>query len=673
MKRAWICSLAVAALRGRPGWGENRRWGKNRSEQGGHIGPPLQVKIALLGGLALFAALAPPPAAAQPAPIGPVFQVNTSTESDQLLPVVASNGGGRFVVVWESNATGNEFDYDLFAQVFDASGARIGTEFRVAQTTAGSQDEPAVAMDEDGGFVVVWSHISPEPDELSQIFGRRFDASGAPLGDEFAVSEAAGSLYSPAIALDGKGRFVVAWNQLYEIYARRFDAAGRPLGAPFLVSTEIQGPALSPAVAVSPAGNFSVIYQSYGYVPERDSALLARRFTAKGKPVGDPVVLDVPGQFQPLYPAAAARPRVGTVTVWSGGAIFGRRLDPAGNPQGPAFPVSTTSLEDLSTPQVALDAAGGFVVVWYKTDRDNNFSGVFTQSFDASGTRQGTETRLDTGPAPAGSAAVAVVNANGDFAAVWMAGRQRELDGPDGSGFAILGRIFRLPPRGADACVVGDGHLACDTLRDGGGSELDLELAAQPGDLPLAGNLDGDVRDDLCLYRDGLFLCDTAHDGGTPEVTIAFGGAGDVPLLGDVNGDGKDDACLRRRRRFLCDTAHNGATAEVQILFGRPADIPPLGDVDGDGDDDPCLYRAGRFFCDTAHDGRAAEVVVSFGSGGDVPLLGDVDKDGDDDFCVFTGDRFLCDTAHDGGGAEVEIPFAGPAGTVPILGNLDGF
>ncbi|HKV11222.1 MAG TPA: hypothetical protein VJ725_23980, partial [Thermoanaerobaculia bacterium] len=86
-----------------------------------------------------------------------------------------------------------------------------------------------------------------------------------------------------------------------------------------------------------------------------------------------------------------------------------------------------------------------------------------------------------------------------------------------------------------------------------------------------------------------------------------------------------------------------------------------------------CLYRAGRFSCDAVHDGGAAEVSVSFGSAGDVPLLGDVDHDGDDDFCVFTGDRFLCDTAHDGGAAEIEIPFAGPPGTVPLLGNLDGF
>jgi hypothetical protein len=642
---------------------------------------PLRLSLrALLGCLALSIALQPSPIAAQPAAVTPVFQVNTYTDGDQVWPVVAANDSGRFVVVWhstwlyEARPTQDGDSYGLFAQIFDASGERIGTEFRVNQTTAGAQEQPAVAMDEDGGFVVVWRSETPVTFQ-SRIFGRRFDPTGAPLGDEFAVSDLAPPVrdFYPAVALYGEGRFVVAWKSLQSnarpensIQARRFDAAGAPLGPTFQVSGDEEGD--WPSVVLDAEGGFLVFYQSTG--------LLVRRFTASGEPVGDAVQLEVPARFGAQFPEAAGRPEVGSVAVWqSGFEVFGRRLDPSGNPLGLAFPVSTTSTGDsLVFQQVAVDASGGFVVLWSKDDVNSNGIGLFIQRFDASGARQGVETRLDTGSAPAAIGAVATLNVNGDFVAVWTAGRHRELDGPDGSGFGIFGRVFRLPPFGADACVAEDGHLACDTLRDGGDSELDLELTAQPGDLPLAGNLDGDVRDDLCLYRDGLFLCDTAHDGGTPEVTIAFGGAAvDVPLLGDINGDGRDDACLRRRRRFLCDTAHNGATAEVQILFGRPADIPLLGDVDGDGDDEPCVYRNGRFSCDTVHDGQVAEVVVSFGSGSDVPLMGDVDNDGDDDFCVFTGDRFLCDTAHDGGAAEMEIPFAGSAGTVPVLGNLDGF
>jgi hypothetical protein len=41
-------------------------------------------------------------------------------------------------------------------------------------------------------------------------------------------------------------------------------------------------------------------------------------------------------------------------------------------------------------PQVALDASGGFVVLWSKDDI--NGLGLFAQRFDASGARQGVET-----------------------------------------------------------------------------------------------------------------------------------------------------------------------------------------------------------------------------------------------------------------------------------------
>ena len=530
--------------------------------------------LALVSCLALFMALPSSPAAAQPVAVSPVFQVNTYTEGDQLASDVASNGNGRFVVVWHSGRvyepgpTQDGSGYGVFARVFDASGTPIGAEIPVSQTTAGNQDESAVAMDPDGGFVIVWRSETPVTFE-SRIFGRRFDPPGAPLGSEFVVSDAPpANDFHPAIAMDGEGRFVVAWKRYgpepeeEEVLARRFDAAGSPLGAPFEVSVDAGGLPDYPAVAVSPAGDFSVIYEVYGLLPGRDGGLLARRFTASGEPVGDAAVLDVPPRFRPLVPEAAARPDGSAVVTWfDGGAIFGRLLDPAGAPQGLAFPVST-SPGDVANPQVAVDAAGGFLIVWSKLDEQVNGLGVFGQRFTASGARQGVEFRLDTGLAPAVGGLAATIAPNGDFVAVWTAGRQREVNGPDGSGYGVFARLFRLPPLGADACVAGDGHLACDTLRDGGDSDLDLDLAAEPGDLPLAGNLDGDVRDDLCLYRDGLFLCDTAHDGGSPEVTIAFGGAAvDVPLLGDVNGDGRDDACLRRRRRFLCDTAHNGATA----------------------------------------------------------------------------------------------------------------
>ena len=46
--------------------------------------------------------------------------------------------------------------YQLYAQRFNAAGAKVGSEFRVNTTTAGDQKNSAVAMDAAGDFVISW-------------------------------------------------------------------------------------------------------------------------------------------------------------------------------------------------------------------------------------------------------------------------------------------------------------------------------------------------------------------------------------------------------------------------------------------------------------------------------------------------------------------------------------
>src|SRR5690349_12096155 len=154
---------------------------------------PFRATFCVLPGLlALFAVLSPSPVTAQPFPITPAFQVNTYTEGYQGSPVLASNGNGRFVVAWESGFFDEESPQDgddsgVYAQIYDASGARIGGEIPVNQTTAGYQGQPAMAMDGEGGFVAVWVSETPVTFE-TRILGRRFDPTGVPLGSVFAIS-----------------------------------------------------------------------------------------------------------------------------------------------------------------------------------------------------------------------------------------------------------------------------------------------------------------------------------------------------------------------------------------------------------------------------------------------------------------------------------------------------
>jgi hypothetical protein len=100
-----------------------------------------------------------------------------------------------------------------------------GPEFRVNAYTTAVQNDPAIASDASGNFVVVWVS-SGQDGSLDGVFGQRFDAAGAAQGAEFQYTT--GRQVSPAVASLPNGHFVVAWvsdgqdGSSYGVFARRF-------------------------------------------------------------------------------------------------------------------------------------------------------------------------------------------------------------------------------------------------------------------------------------------------------------------------------------------------------------------------------------------------------------------------------------------------------------------
>src|SRR5262249_16287046 len=172
------------------------------------------------------------------APLSGDFRVNTYTTGDQRSPAAAPLPGGGFVVVWQS-AGQDGSGLGLFGQRYDAAGTPLGGEFEVNTYTTGDQSDPAVVGGPGGSFVVTWSGFGVEEPDDPGIFARRYDGSGAPLGPETHVNTSAPHVQEdPAIAMDASGKSVVAWMDTSpgpvgtgkDIFARRFDASGSPIG-----------------------------------------------------------------------------------------------------------------------------------------------------------------------------------------------------------------------------------------------------------------------------------------------------------------------------------------------------------------------------------------------------------------------------------------------------------
>ncbi len=142
---------------------------------------------------------------------GPEFQVNSYTSSTQRSPSVAIDPNGNFVVAWNSFNQDGSSD-GIFAQRFDNSAIPQGSEFQVNSYTSDIQYSPSVAIDTNGNFVVAW-HSNNQDGSNYGIFAQRFDQSANPLGSEFQVNSFTNSAQrDPSVAIDPNGNFVVAWH-----------------------------------------------------------------------------------------------------------------------------------------------------------------------------------------------------------------------------------------------------------------------------------------------------------------------------------------------------------------------------------------------------------------------------------------------------------------------------
>jgi hypothetical protein len=193
-----------------------------------------------------------------------LFRVNTYTTGDQTVSSVAADSAGNFVVVWASNGQDGS-GLGVFGQRYDSLGAPLGSEFRVNTYTTASQARPSVAADSSGNFVVVWQSAAQDGSG-DGVFGQRYASSGAPLGPEFRINTfTTGNQRSPSGAADASGNFVVVWqsDQNGDVYGQRYDSSGATLGGEFLVNAFTPNNQAQAAVAADPSGDFVVVWQSF--------------------------------------------------------------------------------------------------------------------------------------------------------------------------------------------------------------------------------------------------------------------------------------------------------------------------------------------------------------------------------------------------------------------------
>ena len=343
------------------------------------------------------------------APVGVEFEVSADPAASQSDPDVASDPAGNFVVVWASDAGDGSYA-GVRGRRFDNAGDPYDADFPVNSYTTGSQLEPDVAMN-GNGFVVVWSSAAGQDGSGKGAFAQRFDSSGNPLGGEFQVNtHSTGDQGSGSVGMNASG-FVVVWQSDAQdgegigVFGRRFDASGNPLGGEFPVNAFTTGDQDQPDVAFGPDGGFLVVWSSAGG-DGSSRAAVGRRFDANGSPLAGEFVINASTAGAQSRPQVAIDPTGQFVVTWEslgqddpsapdGVGVFAQRFSASDRRLEAEFLINAYTTGNQRKPAVAIDDRGQFFVAWESYGQDGPGSGysVFARR---AGFPEGAKLEVDT-------------------------------------------------------------------------------------------------------------------------------------------------------------------------------------------------------------------------------------------------------------------------------------
>ena len=309
-------------------------------------------------------------------PLGPSSGSTRTRRATRTYPAVASDAAGNFVVVWESSSQDGS-SYGVFGQRYDSAGDPLGGEFRVNTYTTSDQALPVGGLGRGRQLRRRLAELSTRTARATASSAsattareRRWAASSGSTPTPRATRA------FPSVASDAAGNFVVVWESDGQdgsssgVFGQRYDSTGAPLGGEFQVNTYTTGdqrsrrwPPMRPATS-----------SSSGRATARTAR--PRRLRPAVRQHGSPAGRGVPGQHlhhasTSALPSVASDAAGNFVVVWqsygqdgSGCGVFAQRYDSTGDPLGGEFRVNTYTTSHQSDPSVASDAAGNFVVVW---------------------------------------------------------------------------------------------------------------------------------------------------------------------------------------------------------------------------------------------------------------------------------------------------------------------
>ncbi len=326
-------------------------------------------------------------------------------------PQIAIDVNGNALAVWhKSDGTRN----NILANRYTASTGLWGAVVSLEGGT-GSAEMPQIVIDANGNALAVWV----QSDATRNVYSNRYTAGTGWGAAVLIETDNAGSASTPPkIAFDASGNALAVWSQSdgtrNNIWSNRY-TIGVGWGAAAVIETDITGYDYAPQIAIDANGNALAVWSQLTSIGGYN--IWTNRYTV-GTGWGTAAILEpaAGSVFDP--PQLAFDANGNALAVWYKNLKIWSNRYIVGTGWGTAEPIETDNSAGTSSPrpQIAFDANGNALAVWNKDDgtRDNIWANRYT-----AGTGWGTAALIETDNLGDASYPRIAIDANGNALAVW--------------------------------------------------------------------------------------------------------------------------------------------------------------------------------------------------------------------------------------------------------------
>lgn len=383
-------------------------------------------------------------------------------------------------------------------------GLLAGADALVNTTTTNAQQNPDIAVADNGNYVVVWQSQGQDGQGWG-VYARLYNSSGTALTGEFQVNTTTSKdQLDPRVAMDSAGNFVVAWTSQAQdgdlgsngnIYFQRYDSAGNALGGETLANNATSGNQQNAAVAYEHLTNTFAVTWSSDTGDSNGWGVYVRRFNANGTAIANQTLVNTTTSNDQRYSDIAGDDFGNYYIVWqsddqdgSGWGAYGRYLSSTGSFVGGETRLNTITSDDQTRPTVEFDGQGNWLTAW--VSRGSLFGdGVYARYFTYSSTggTGGSEFLVNQGVLNDQNDPSIGHNSSRDFIITWTSEGQ---DGDSSSQTNVYGRLYER--NGTSVTNVGNEFRV---NVDASGNQS-LSAVAMRGDGSYVVAFSGDASDD---------------------------------------------------------------------------------------------------------------------------------------------------------------------------------